>query len=187
MKMEDRWLTPNRWSRPQRQLIGTRGIVVHWVANPNTSALANRNYFESRKAGLRGFGSSHEIIGLKGEIIRCVPESEMAYHVGAKRYTKQALDNLSTYPNDCTYGIELCHVDWDGRMTRQTLLALLERLAVLCDRWQLDPLKDLYLHQEIVGWKDCPRWWVEHPEDWQAFKGLVKAKMEKGETSFEFE
>lgn len=186
MKIEDHWLTPNRWSRPPRDMIEIRGIVVHWVANPNTSALANRNFFESRKTGKKGFGSSHEIIGLDGEIIRCVPERSMAYHVGAKTYRREGIQHLSPYPNNCTYGIELCHTDWDGRMTRSTLITLLERLSMLSRQWQLDPLKDLYLHQEIVGFKDCPRWWVNHPNDWQAMKWLAKAKMEDGETCLEF-
>lgn len=186
MRVEDDWLTPNRWSRPQRNVTPIKGIVIHWVANPNTSARANRNFFESRKRGDLGFGSAHEIIGLTGEIIRCVPANEMAYHVGARCYEQKAVRRLSPYPNNCTYGIELCHRDWAGRMSRATLLSLQERLAVLCGNWQLDPQRDLYLHQEIVGFKDCPRWWVNHPADWQAMKWLVKAKMEGKETCLEF-
>jgi N-acetylmuramoyl-L-alanine amidase CwlA len=161
--------------------------VIHWVANPNTSARANRHYFEARKRGNLGFGSSHEIIGLKGEIIICLPETEMAYHVGAKQYTQEAITNLSSYPNNCTYGIEVCHRDWQGRMTRQTIITLIERLAQLCTQWDLDPTKDLYLHHDIVSWKDCPRWWVNHPHDWAALKSLVKAKMADEETCLEFE
>ena len=184
--IEDQWLTPNRWSRPKRKLIGMRGIVIHWVANPNTSAMANRNFFESRQVGSKGFGSAHEIIGLKGEIIRCVPETEMAYHVGARRYRKEGIKNLSPYPNNCTYGIELCHTDWAGRMNKLTLVTLLNRLASLCKRFKLDPLTDLYLHQEIVGYKDCHRWWVNHPDDWQAMKWLVKEHIAHDESCMTF-
>lgn len=187
MNIKDCWLTPNRWSRPQRDLPTIKGIVVHWVANPNTTAEANRNFFESRKTGNKGFGSAHEIIGNQGEIIRCIPENEMAYHVGSKSYQKEGIKRLSSYPNNCTYGIECCHTDRAGRMKRATVLTLIERLAVLCTRWQLNPLTDLYLHQEIVGWKDCHRWWVNNPDDWQAIKWLVKAKMNMGETSMDFE
>lgn len=34
----------------------------------------------------------------------------MAYHVGANTYKEQAVSRLSTYPNNCTIGIEMCHV-----------------------------------------------------------------------------
>jgi N-acetylmuramoyl-L-alanine amidase CwlA len=46
-------------------------------------------------------------------IIFCVPELEMAYHVGAKTYQTRAVQLLSKYPNDCTIGIEMC-VNADG-------------------------------------------------------------------------
>lgn len=186
MKMETDWLTPNRYSRPQRPMKEIRGIVLHWVANPRTSAKANRDYFESRKSGTLGFGSAHEIIGLKGEVVLCIPEGEMAYHVGARTYCAEAVRTLSTYPNNCTYGIELCHIDWEGRMTRETMEALLVRLAILCKRWKLDPVTALYRHHEIVGFKDCPRWWVRHQADWQAMKWLVRSEMETGENCMTF-
>ncbi|EMP06592.1 hypothetical protein LEP1GSC124_0472, partial [Leptospira interrogans serovar Pyrogenes str. 200701872] len=32
---------------------------------------------------------------------------------------------------------------------------------------------DLWTHQGIVGWKDCPRWYNTHPEDWIRFKKRV--------------
>lgn len=71
-------------------------------------------------------------------------------------------------------------------MTRETLEALLVRLAILCKRWKLDPLHSLYRHQEIVGFKDCPRWWVRHQADWEAMKWLVRSEMETGENCMAF-
>ena len=42
-------LTPNKYSRPQTPLEKVNGIVVHYVANPCSTALENRNYFEGLK------------------------------------------------------------------------------------------------------------------------------------------
>ena len=87
MKIERKFLTENKFSRPNKNLIGVKGIVIHWVGNAGTSALANRNYFENLKnqkdINKARYASAHFIIGLDGEIIQCLPADEMAYHVGA--------------------------------------------------------------------------------------------------------
>jgi hypothetical protein len=46
----------------------------------------------------------------------------MAYHVGAKNYTPEALGRLGHYPNNCTVGIELCHPKADGAFTPDSFL-----------------------------------------------------------------
>jgi N-acetylmuramoyl-L-alanine amidase len=175
-KIIEKLLTPNKYSRPQDKLIGVRGIVIHWVANVGSSALANRNYFENRKYGKTGYGSAHYIIDLDGDVIRCIPENEMAYHVGSKTYTKEALSRLSTYPNNCTIGIECCHVDWNGKMTDATYNTLVELAADLLKKYKLTA-DDLWLHKEVVGWKNCHKWFVDNPDEWVKFKELVREKM----------
>lgn len=175
-KIIEKLLTPNKYSRPQNRLIGVRGVVVHWVANPNSSAEANRNFFENRKFGKTGYGSAHYIIGLNGDVIRCIPENEMAYHVGSETYTKEALSKLSTYPNNCTIGIECCHVDWNGKMTDATYNTLVELATDLLKKYKLTA-DDLWLHKEVVGWKDCHKWFVDHPDEWKKFKELVREKL----------
>ncbi|WP_262373146.1 hypothetical protein [Treponema phagedenis] len=49
MNIEKQMLTVNPFSRPGQKLQEVKGVVIHWVANPGTSAQANRNYFESLK------------------------------------------------------------------------------------------------------------------------------------------
>lgn len=175
-KIIEKLLTPNKYSRPQKKLIGVRGVVVHWVANPQASAEANRNFFENRKLGKTGYGSAHYIIDLDGDVIRCIPENEMAYHVGSETYTKEALSKLSTYPNNCTIGIECCHVDWNGKMTDATYNTLVELATDLLKKYKLTA-DDLWLHKEVVGWKDCHKWFVDHPDEWKKFKELVREKL----------
>ena len=175
-QITEKLLTPNKYSRPQDKLKGVRGIVIHWCANPQASAEANRNFFENRKLGKTGYGSAHYIIDLDGDVIRCIPENEVAYHVGSKTYTKEALSKLSTYPNNCTIGIECCHVDWNGKMTDATYNTLVELAADLLKKYKLTA-DDLWLHKEVVGWKDCHKWFVDHPDEWKKFKELVRGKL----------
>jgi N-acetylmuramoyl-L-alanine amidase len=173
-KIIEKYLTPNKYSRPQIPMKNIKGIVIHWVANPNTSALANRNYFENRKYGLTKilYGSAHEIIDLNGDIITCIPKNEIAYGAGSKTYLPIAIQKLGTYPNSCTYHIECTHIDWDGTMTDVTYKSLVNRCANLCFEYNLNPLVDLWLHEEITG-KLCHRWFVDNPDKWDFFKKKV--------------
>jgi N-acetylmuramoyl-L-alanine amidase len=169
MIITDKLLTINPYSRPGYKLKKVKGIVVHWVANTNTTALANRNFFENRKYGKMGYGATHYIINLDGQIIRCIPENEVAYHVGAKTYKKEALRKLTNNPNAYTIGIECTHIKHTGEMSIKTL----EHLRFLCSdllkRYQLNKDKDLYLHFDITG-KICHKWFVDNPEEWKNFK-----------------
>jgi N-acetylmuramoyl-L-alanine amidase len=167
MTISEKLLTVNPYSRPGKPLIGVKGIVIHWVANPGTTALANRNYFEGLKNQAALYASAHFIIGLRGEVIQCLLENETAYHVGAARYLDIALKNLSSYPNNCTLGIELCHTNWEGEFTPETLKAAKELILELCERYNLGK-NNIYRHYDITG-KECPRYFVLHSDQWINF------------------
>lgn len=51
MNIIKEYLTPNPYSRPKFKIGNIKGIIVHWVGNPNTSAKANHDYFNNRKYG----------------------------------------------------------------------------------------------------------------------------------------
>jgi N-acetylmuramoyl-L-alanine amidase len=174
MQIEQRLLTINPFSRPGKKLTPVLGLVVHWVENPGTTALQNRNYFEGLKnQSLNNpkatFASAHFIVNLSGEIIQCLPLDEMAYHVGAKTYTPEAVSRLGHYPNNCTIGIEFCHPQRDGKFTPETWISAVELAAYLTRQFGLDPLKDIWRHHDITL-KDCPKYFVEHPEAFERFK-----------------
>jgi N-acetylmuramoyl-L-alanine amidase len=158
-------LTINEYSRPGSKLFKVKGIVIHWVQNPNTTAKQNRDFFELRKNGDKGYGSAHYIINLDGEIIQCIPDLEMAYHVGAKEYNDIIDKKLSNYPNNCTIGIECCHIDMAGNMTDLTVLALKELIISLCQKYKLSPLHDLFRHYDITG-KFCHKYYVNNADKW---------------------
>lgn len=193
MEIEESLLTLNEYSRPGISLTTVKGIVVHWTANPNTDARSNRNFFESRKSGEAGYGSAHYIICLSGQVIECIPEEEMAYHVGSSLpykngsnqiYTPEAWQRLNTrdenkqpYPNDCTIGIECCVLDMDGTMTQATYDTLLELSVLLLRKYALRS-EHLWLHKEVVGWKDCHRFFVNNPAEWALLKNKADALLD---------
>ena len=188
MTIKQSLLTPNKWSRPQHHIKEVLGIVMHWTANPKATAEQNKKYFESRKNGNDGYGSAHYIIGQDGTIIQCIPTDEIAYHCGSnqkdpasgKIYTdyarkkfKQYAENWQTNsPNYCTIGIELCPIDFDGYFTEATIISAASLCSDLCKRFNLNA-EDITTHHAIVGWKDCPRSWVNHPELLEAFRVSV--------------
>ncbi len=158
MEIKKVLLTPNHYSRPQTKLTKVTHIVIHWVGNANTSAMANRNYFESlRDKGT--YASSHYIIGLEGEVLQCVPEDEIAYHA------KEA--------NSYSLGIENCHSSWDGRFNSKTYISLIELCAQLCKKYNLDPEEALLRHYDITK-KICPKYYVERTDAWLRLKSLIE-------------
>ncbi len=180
MKITDALLTPNRFSRPQIPLKSVKKVVLHYVGNPKSSAMANRNYFENQKNGGR-YVSSHYIVGLSGEILRCVPENEVAY--------------CSNQANTYSISIECCHPDATGKFTEETTNSAAELSAYLLKKYGLS-VNDLIRHYDVTG-KQCPLWFVPTKYQseavanarWAGFKALVSQKMEcnvptKQEASF---
>lgn len=104
--------------------------------------------------------------------MQCLSTSDMAYHCGAWSYSDGIVEKLGSYPNATTIGIELCHKDWTGEFSAATLKSAAELCISLCDTFGLDKVDCLYRHFDITG-KDCPRFWVEKPEFWGAFKNTI--------------
>ena len=158
MEIQQKLLTINQYSRPGTKLGRVKNIVVHWVGNANSTAIANRNYFESLKEK-KSFASSHYIVGLQGEIIQCIPEDEVAYHA------KEA--------NSYSIGIEVCHPDWIGKFSNKTYESLINLLADLCKRYNLEPTQAIIRHYDVTK-KLCPKYYVEHSGAWLQLKQDVK-------------
>ncbi len=157
-------LTINDYSRPGTKLAEINGIVVHYVGNPGTTAGQNRNYFEGLKdqtGSNRIFVSSNFIIGLDGEILQCVPIDEMAYASNAR--------------NSDTISIECCHPGKDGKFTEETYASLVRLTAWLCRELDLKP-KDVIRHYDVTE-KACPKYFVDHPDQWKEFQKDVKEAM----------
>ena len=175
-KVTDALITPNPYSRPGRPLRAIMGLVWHWVANPGTSAEQNRNYFDRLGRTGERYAGAHYIVGLRGEILQCIPDHEMAYHCGADKYKERAVELFGAYPNNCTIGIEMCHPDETGKPTAETLESLITLSAVLAKKYGLLPCINILRHFDITG-KDCPKWFIDHPEDYDHALGAVSVRM----------
>ena len=156
-------LTVNPYSRPGDELKTIRGVVIHYVGNPGTSAQANRNYFESLSAGTDGtYASSHFVVGLEVEVIQCVPLTEIAY--------------ASNSRNEDTVSIEVCHPDETGEFGPETYESVVRLTAWLCETFHLDPESDVIRHYDVTG-KYCPRYYVENEDAWAALRSDVSDRI----------
>ena len=142
-------------SRRGVMLEGVRNIVIHYVANPGTTAQQNRDYYASRSSDV----SSHFVIGLKGEIIQCIPLHEKS--------------SASNHRNKDTISIEVCHPDESGKFTDASYQSLVKLTAWLLDVCDLDS-DDVIRHYDITG-KQCPLYFVTHEDAWKQFLKDVKS------------
>ena len=69
----------NPYSRSGIALKKVKGVVIHYVANPGSTAKENRDYFNNLQNTHTTKASSHYIVGLDGEIIQCIPQNEISY------------------------------------------------------------------------------------------------------------
>ena len=141
---------------------------MHWVENAGTSAQFNWDWFELRKDGHHSWGSAHFIID-PIETIWAIPLEEMAYHVGPQsKATLWAREHLAPYANSFCIGIELCHPTAEGYFEDATLWQAANLCAELCRKYRLDPIVDIIRHHDVTL-KNCPKHWVDCPEDFDRF------------------
>ena len=140
-------------SRRGVYLEGVRDIVIHYVGNPGTTAQQNRDYYANPASDV----SSHFVIGLKGEIIQCIPLHEKS--------------SASNHRNKDTISIEVCHPDESGKFTDASYQSLVKLTVWLCEICDLDS-GDVIRHYDITG-KQCPLYFVTHEDIWETFKADV--------------
>lgn len=126
------------------------GVVIHYVANSNTTAEQNRHYFNNSGTEV----NAHFVVGLEGEVIACVPLWEQSV--------------ASNDRNRDTFSIEVCHPDADGKFTQKTYDSLVRLTAWLCSVCDLTE-QDVIRHYDITG-KNCPKYFVENETAWEIFK-----------------
>ena len=140
-------------SRRGVMLEGVRNIVIHYVGNPGATAQQNRDYYANPSSEV----SSHFVIGLKGEIIQCIPLHEKS--------------SASNHRNKDTISIEVCHPDESGKFTDASYQSLVKLTAWLLDVCDLDS-NDVIRHYDITG-KQCPLYFVTHEDAWKKFLQAV--------------
>lgn len=137
-----------------RNLKRVNDIVVHYTANPGSTAKENRDYFAQSTTQV----NSHFIVGLDGEIIQCVP-----------LYMQSVASNTR---NDDTVSIEMCHPDSTGNFNLATYNSTVRLVAWLCDTYNISR-DNVIRHGDITG-KNCPKIFMEDDGAWEEFKMYVK-------------
>ncbi len=155
-------LTPNPYSRPQIPVEKVNYIAIHYTANPGSTAMSNRNYFENLATTQENKVSSHFVVGLDGEVVQCIPTSEMSYATNAR--------------NVDTISIECCHPDETGQFNDATYSSAVKLTAWLCTRFGLDT-DQVIRHYDVTG-KDCPKYYVENPDAWFRMKSDIAAQIQ---------
>ena len=165
--VKQEFIRKNIFSRPDVSRKRINNIVIHYVANPGSTAKNNRDYFDSladqdqQKSGTST--SSHFVVGLEGEVIQCIPITEIAYGNAPR--------------NEDTISIEVCHSDETGRFNDVTYESVVNLTAWLCKELKLGS-KDVVRHYDING-KLCPKYHVEHEDAWVQFRKDVDAAIKE--------
>lgn len=131
--------------------------------NSGAGAMDNRNYFENLAATHETKVSSHFVVGLDGEVVQCIPTSEMSYATNERN-----VDSLS---------IECCHVDDTGAFNEATYDSVVKLTAWLCTRFGLTE-ENVIRHYDVTG-KNCPKYYVENPEAWEKMKSDIAAQIQE--------
>ena len=152
-EITEEYLTVSDYNRPGIPLKKVTGIVIHYVANPASTAEDNRNYFENLAVTRQTKASCHYLVGLEGEILAIVPTDEIAY--------------CSNEANDHTISIECCHPDEGGKFSDATYESAVHLTAWLCSRYGLSG-RDVIRHYDVTG-KMCPAYYVKHQDAWDEF------------------
>ena len=143
----------NEYSRPGDALPQVNGVVVHYVGNPGTTAKQNRSFFVNLAETHETYASSHFLVDMDGTILQCVPLDEISYCSGDR--------------NADTISIECCHPDDTGKFTQETAEALTRLLNWLIETYGLER-ENILRHHDVNG-KDCPKYFVKNPKEWEAF------------------
>jgi N-acetylmuramoyl-L-alanine amidase CwlA len=159
-------------------LNGVRGVVLHWPAAPGWTADRIRDYIASVPRSDPGrYASYHYAVGLEGEIVRMIPESECAWHAGPSKQTDPAIEKrLGGKPNWRTIGICMAHPDQSGAHLQATWRSAVELTADILTRHRVDRYDTILRHHDCTG-KRCPAWMVDHPADWAEFVHDVRVNL----------
>ena len=161
------------------KLTETRSLVIHWTGVPGQTAQQTRNFFST--AGT----SAHYVIGQDGEIIRMIPDDEMAYHAGENpsaglTYTDFANENYKrsngvTNPNRFTIGIEVNPKDASGNYTKEARSSAVKLAAHVISENKIGGFfgilfgKTMVRHGDLTG-KNCPKLYMDNDLKWMGFK-----------------
>ena len=146
-------------------------IVIHYTGNKLDYAINNAKYFQgaNRKA------SAHFFVD-NTSIYQSVDLKNAAWHCGASSYKHK------TCRNSNSIGIEMCCTDGNYTVSAKTQENTAYLCARLCQMLGVSANEvDTYVltHHSVTG-KMCPRQYANNPQQFVAFKNMVKDILSKG-------
>lgn len=160
-------------------------IVNHWDGGtPDKQISGLKNWMINSGSGL----FYHRFV--KGtEVDYGGSTNKKLRHCGAPVYTPEAVKYFGKYcpdwdhkvrvhnnsPNNCTIGICILHDYADGGFSEETLRTAAKLNADLLKAYNLG-IEAVWTHSMICGedYKHCPKVFVENPDQWEAFKNMIK-------------
>jgi len=144
-----------------------RYLVIHYTGNDGDTAENNVRYFANNSVG----ASAHFFVDAN-EVVTSVPESDTAWHCGAKTYQHPQCRNSNSI------GIELCSYRENGvyNFLEGTLNNAAELTAFLSKKYEI-PVNRILRHYDVTG-KQCPEPMLRDAELWQKFLKEVELRME---------
>ena len=127
-------------------------IIIHYTGNPNTSADQNARYFQTTHNQV----SAHYVVDEK-EIINCVPDQFIAWHIGGKPEDPNYHPFYKKAMNSNSLGIELCckgdlkNISYDP----ETIKNAIKLTVYLMIKYHI-PISRVITHHDVTG-KMCPR------------------------------
>ena len=170
------YLQVNKFSRPGSKLLGVKGIVMHWTADPGATDEREIQFFDGSDGGGGRYASAHFFVD-RDSATCDIPLNEVAYHANEKPCKIAKLAATTSYyhnggANLTTIGVEMC-VEPDGTIHADTIARAVLVVSDLCKMFNLTA-NDIYRHFDITG-KNCPAPWVTDASKFADFKKSVDA------------
>lgn len=166
MTIIDKIIKENPYNRPGKASKPTR-ICVHYTGQAGTGADRLALFYANVAAGMfpdkpQNWTSTQYIVGLNGEVIRIVPDNEIAYAAANKNYG--------------TIHIEVCYKQSGGEFEQASKAALRELVQYLMTKYKI-PADKVLRHYDLTG-KYCPYYYVDTTR-WAALHEYITAPEQK--------
>lgn len=149
MTITDCLIPKNKYNRPGTKSTPKR-ICVHYTGDcgKNTDRLVA--YWKNVAAGVfkdnpLAWTSAQYIVGLNGELVRCIPDNEIAY--------------AAANQNADTIHIEVCYKQKSGMFEEKSIAALGELVRSLMKKYGI-PASKVVRHYDLTG-KHCPAYYID--------------------------
>jgi N-acetylmuramoyl-L-alanine amidase len=173
----EKYIKPNKYSRPQAKLTACKKITIHWTANFGATAQNHFDYFNNLTDR---YASAHFFVD-KTQALLIVPLEEITYHANDVQQKNadgtpwRGVKELLPNANFLSVSIEMC-VEKDGTIHQDTINRAEQVAYELCQKYNLNPLTDIVRHYDITH-KNCPAPFVSDPSKFTAFKNAVNSKL----------